>query len=383
MLRPRRSPRIRMPADATPKLIRSDGGVRDIREAQRRGATDDAEMHWGSREGTAAPEKQRHGGSRTPFAQVDARPQRGVNSRPRSGTNSRLSPVRDAGVAVSGRGDRQRTARQRAVRRNLLVAAILVVCVGVIITGWRYASDRNAAASPLSTLGALFSADASATTNAKAAVVKAPDPTPLFAAYGDVQIRVPVALAQLNEVMFHQASYSYALHMTTTLPDANLNAAANSKGTTRDISTQPKDASAVLVGQVIRVWRTGRTGKPDTSVDVGALAGTQVLAPVTGTVVKIKAYKLYSKYDDFEIHIQPDGHPELDVVMIHVTDITATQGMRVEAGVTPIAAVRLLSNQLHDQLADYSTGTGDHVHIQVNDANFPGYKGLQDAVEAE
>ncbi len=75
-------------------------------------------------------------------------------------------------------------------------------------------------------------------------------------------------------------------------------------------------------------------GKPDTAADVGAKPGSAVFSPVTGTVVKVKKYKLYGKWDDYELHIQPDGHPGLDVVMIHVTDVCCRPGDRVLAGVT-------------------------------------------------
>ena len=60
------------------------------------------------------------------------------------------------------------------------------------------------------------------------------------------------------------------------------------RGTSRDTSRQPTGADAVLVGKVLRMWRA-RPGKPDTAADVGAKPGTNVISPVTGTVVKIKS----------------------------------------------------------------------------------------------
>jgi hypothetical protein len=130
------------------------------------------------------------------------------------------------------------------------------------------------------------------------------------------------------------------------------------------------------------MWRA-RPGRPDTAADVGALAGTTVLSPVNGTIVKIKSYKLYGLYPDYELHITPDNTKSLDVVMIHLTKLDCYVGMRVVAGVTPIAKVRKLSDKFHDQLADYTKDPGDHVHVQVNDSSYPGYKGLQGAVEPD
>ena len=142
-------------------------------------------------------------------------------------------------------------------------------------------------------------------------------PRPIFASYKKLKLHLPVRVKSLTEVGFHQASYAYALPMKTTLPDAKLSQASNHRGTRRKVATQTTGPDAVLVGKVLRMWRP-RPGKPDTAVDVGAKPGTAVFAPVTGTVVKVKKYKLYGKWDDYEIHIQPDGYPDLDVVMIHV-----------------------------------------------------------------
>lgn len=138
----------------------------------------------------------------------------------------------------------------------------------------------------------------------------------------------------------------------------------------------------MLVGSVVRMWRS-RPGKPDSAADVGAPPGSNVLAPVSGQVIKIKSYKLYGKYDDYEIHIRPDGRDDIDCVMIHVTDLSVTVGARVKAGVTRVATVRKLSNVIHDQLGDYATGSGDHVHLQFNNALDPRYKGLEGALAAD
>jgi hypothetical protein len=57
---------------------------------------------------------------------------------------------------------------------------------------------------------------------------------------------------------------------------------------------------------------------------------------------------------------------QADLVVIHVQDVIAKPGEHITGGITPIAHVRLLSNQLVHQLADYTGDPGDHVHIQFN-----------------
>lgn len=210
---------------------------------------------------------------------------------------------------------------------------------------------------------------------------ESPGETPLFATYGDVKLRLPVNPEELTEIGFHQASFSYALPMATPLADADMSDARANRGTGR-ASKQPRGADAVLQGTVLRMWREGGWGEPDTSADVGAAVGSTVVSPVDGTVIKVKPYKLYNKWDDFEIHIQPTGHPELDVVLIHIDKLTVEPGDKVLAGVTPLAVIRRLDDKEPMQLRSYTPlgDGGNHVHVQVNDTKNPSYKGLEGAI---
>jgi len=291
----------------------------------------------------------------------------------------RLQPARDTGLAVESRLARERRRRTRARNRNVAATIVAVLVLGVMIAGWRYSSDRKvaaksgtAAAAPITRTGAPDPSIASIrAVNAGS--------TPMFASYKSVQLRLPVSVKSLTEVGFHQAAYTYALHLTTPLPTAPTDASKKAKSTGRDKGAQETGPSATLNGSVLRMWRS-RPGKPDSAVDVGADAGQPVFAPVSGTVVKVKRYSLYGKYPDYELHIQPTNHPEIDVVMIHIDDVAVKPGDAVEAGVTRIAVVRHLSHQIHHQLGDYTANGGDHVHLQLNNASDPRYKGLKDAI---
>jgi biotin carboxyl carrier protein len=299
--------------------------------------------------------------------------------------------VRDTGLALEGRAARNDRLRQRNQRRALVIGVAVVAALLLAVFGWRYASDQRAATLPLDPnsssspsklpAGAAHAQAGNAREVFRSATKK-PVPTPYFASYGRLKLRLPVETKRLTEIGFHQASYAWAMRMKTPLKDAKASDARGKRGTSRETSTQPSGADAFLVGRVIRMWRN-RPGKPDTAADVGAKPGSAVISPVTGTVVKIKSYKLYGKWADYEMHIVPDGFDNIDIVMIHVTDPTVKVGQRVEAGVTRVGAVRKLSDKMTDQLAQYVKDGGDHVHLQVNDSNYPGYKGLDGAVEPE
>jgi murein DD-endopeptidase MepM/ murein hydrolase activator NlpD len=299
----------------------------------------------------------------------------------------RLAPALDTGIEVQTRSGRQKA---NAQRRQQTLAILAIAAAVVLITaaiGWRYASDRKAAASPLvresaPSVSAKATAGVASTIASRSAGLTASgtaSATPIFASYKSIKMHLPVAVMRLTEIGFHQAAYAYALRLKTPMKDANLALAAKNRSTGRNRAAQPSGPGAVMTGLVLRMWRS-RPGRPDTAVDVGALAGTTVMAPVSGTIVKIKPYLLYGRYPDYEVHIHPDGAQGVDLVMIHLTGLTCSAGDHVDGGLTPIAKVRKLSDKFHDQLRDYTKSPGDHVHIQINNANYPGYQGLIGAI---
>lgn len=196
--------------------------------------------------------------------------------------------------------------------------------------------------------------------------------TKQVASYGDVALYSPIPASEVTGVLFHQASYAYALVMDTQLPKADATAALEAHSVR--VNRSQTDGTW-LDADALHVWRTTASTAMDTSIDIGAEAGTLEYAPVTGTVVLVTEYQLYDTCTDYEIHIQPDGHPELDVVVIHDTDPLVGAGDHVVAGATPIASVRDIAASITGiQLAQYTDTAGNHAHIQINDADYEGYR---------
>ena len=273
-------------------------------------------------------------------------------------------------AACAARRARQKAARERArhQRHAVLVGVLALAVLGV---GWRVLEPGQIAA----VTDTMFpSTNPSVLPAASAASEPEGPATPLFATYRSLELHLPVAEQDLTELAFHQASGAKALPMESLLPDADPSAVDHKRGTGR-IPAEP-DPNAVepgvLGGEVIRMWRSNRSGGPDTAADVGAPAGSPVFAPVSGTVIEVKPYTLYGEHEDIEIHIQPTGWPEIDLVLIHVADPAVGVGDLVVGGVTRIASVRLLSPSVNHQLADYSPCDGDHVHMQLNRVEKPG-----------
>ena len=191
------------------------------------------------------------------------------------------------------------------------------------------------------------------------------DPTPLIALEGETEIHLAIDPNELTAVAFHQASGDYALHMTSLVPDADM-AAAN------ELKAMPPVAEGAIFGEgvwhgcVLRLWRSNRGGQPDSALDMGAAPGTAVWSPISGTVIEVRPYLLYDKYDDFEIHIRPTGRDDIDAVLIHVQDVKVRVGDTVKGGITRIGSVRQMSDKMDIQLGGYTANGGDHTHFQLN-----------------
>jgi hypothetical protein len=300
----------------------------------------------------------------------------------RPGPELRLGPSHDTGLTLGRAGPRIR--RRRRVSRDPWLVPLLIV-VGAFLLA------AVALSRPATIRTAHLQAVAISQPSVDVTVATLVRQTPAFATCGALRLRLPVPVESVTAVAFHQASINHAITMTSLVPEISTGAAAR-------LATQKRTATATVAptvpvtatvtatatatatvissdiwdGRVIRLWRSGRSGSPDTAVDVGAKAGTAVFAPVDGTVVYVREYKLYGKYSDYEVHITPTGTDDVDVVLIHISDVCVSPGDEVTGGLTRVASVRRLSNLTTLQLGRYTTDGGNHTHVQVNRLPRPG-----------
>lgn len=262
----------------------------------------------------------------------------------------------DTGISVRSR----RSAQKRSPYPALTV---VVSVVGISAIAWMFAWGGAEPGTQAEEAGSSSTMQAAVAEEKEREPER--EPTLLLAREGETDIRLAIDAEQLTAVAFHQASGEYALSMTSLAPDADMALAAELK------STPPLDpattvAEGVWPGLVLRLWRSGRGGMPDSALDMGADPGTPVYSPITGTVVAVTPYLLYQQHEDVEIHIRPKGRDDVDAVLIHVQDVQVEVGDRVKAGVTQLATVRKMSDRISSQLAGYTTNGGDHVHFQMN-----------------
>lgn len=164
---------------------------------------------------------------------------------------------------------------------------------------------------------------------------------PVFGTVGDIRLRQPSAAVEL--IGFHQSNHDGAQGIVSA------------------------DGAAPSFTMDSRNRDTNRRG----AADIAAHPLVEVRAPVTGTVVRAGGYTLYCRYSDDYVVIEPDGHPGIEVKILHILGLHVRTGDRVLAGETVLANQ---PNQLPFR-SQIDAFTGDpawpHVHIEVVDTSIP------------
>jgi hypothetical protein len=103
------------------------------------------------------------------------------------------------------------------------------------------------------------------------------------------------------------------------------------------------------------------------TLDVGAVAGTDVYSPVDGTVVAIRDHRVSGKVVGAEIELRPTSAPSLVVTLENVRpDEVLTVGANVAVGASKLGTVADISRYERQALARYGADGGNNVSIQVH-----------------
>jgi hypothetical protein len=178
-------------------------------------------------------------------------------------------------------------------------------------------------------------------------------PEPLvLATVGNLRVQSPIAEDGVTAVGFH-GSGAGALVLQPVGPQAN-------------------------EGLLARVWHritgSARHGLPWyqlesgalRTLDVGAAPGTDVYAPVDGTVVAIRDHVISGRRIGAEIELRPSSAPSLVVQLDHIEpDPALTVGANVAAGSSKLGTVVDVTRYERQALARFSGDRGTNVAIEV------------------
>jgi hypothetical protein len=183
-------------------------------------------------------------------------------------------------------------------------------------------------------------------------VTSAPPEPQDLAKVGNLRVQSPVAEGGITAVGFH-GSDDGALVLQPIGPQANEGLLAR---LWRRITGSSKEGLT---------WYQLEQGEPRT-LDVGAVAGTDVYSPVDGTVVAIRDRVVSGRVVGAEIELRPTSAPSLVVALQNVRpDEALTVGANVAAGSSKLGRVVDISRFERQALARVAPDGGNNVAIQV------------------
>jgi hypothetical protein len=236
---------------------------------------------------------------------------------------------------------RLRAQRRRAQARARWFALAVVVGVLGVAVLLLTAFDDNAAESSVV-----------APIPAPLPVTSAPPEPQVLATVGNLRVQSPVAQGGVTEIGFH-GSDEGALVLQPVGPQANEGLLAR---LWRQITGSSRRGLA---------WYQLESGALRT-LDVGAVAGTDVYSPVDGTVIAIRDHLISSRTVGAEIEVRPTAAPSLVLALQNVTPDTAlTVGANVAAGSSKLGRVADISRFEEQALARFAADGGNNVSIEV------------------
>jgi hypothetical protein len=190
-------------------------------------------------------------------------------------------------------------------------------------------------------------------------LVPAGPPRPqVVALQSTLRLQLPVAQRRVTAIGYH-ASDNGALSLDPVGRQAN-----------RGLVTRV--AQSLFGGGTagLRYYALGGSGGPTTgSLDVGAAPGTDVYAPVDGTIVGITPYILDGKHYGARIDVQPSGNPSIVVSLTHLRrDPSLTVGSPVAATTSKLGTILDFAKVERQALARVTQDAGNHVAIEVHPA---------------
>jgi hypothetical protein len=188
-------------------------------------------------------------------------------------------------------------------------------------------------------------------------LVPSPPPRPLkLASHGGVNLYLPINAGRVTAIDYHAVHGSSALRLD---PSGRVLNGGILDHIERQVLGDGPAAPAYFVSN----------GSTD-SVDVGARAGTQVYAPVTGTIAGITPFIVSGRAWGSVITVLPVGDPTVVVAISHLhPDPALRVGSTISAQPpTLLGTVADLSGVLRMDLARYTADAGNHVHIEVRPA---------------
>jgi murein DD-endopeptidase MepM/ murein hydrolase activator NlpD len=247
--------------------------------------------------------------------------------------------------APAARGQRKRAPKRKQVHRTRRLVVLAVVCGALLGTLFVTAFGQSATKDVSQALPGPSSR-----------LLPVGPPTPLTVAlHNGLRIQLPVAQSRVTAIGYHSSDGGV-------LPLTPLGHQGNE-------GILSRLAHKIFGGGGGGFVYYQLSGGDTAALDVGAAAGTDVYAPVDGTIVGISDYVLNGQPYGSRIDIEPSAAPSLVVSLTHLTpDPALSVGASIAASTTKVGRVVDFSGVEKQALAKYAQDSGNHVSIELRPA---------------
>ena len=262
--------------------------------------------------------------------------------RPRRGVSVRTMPPPKA-VERARRARRRRAAGDHRARRiAVLVVASAAIGVTLLLTAFSSTDSEPAPTGPAP---------------ARRLLPTGPPRPQIVAMRETLRVQLPVSQSRVTAIGYHGVDNG-ALELEPVGRQAN-------QGVLGRLFRRIAGGS----GSGLAYYQLGGRGPETAVLDVGAAAGTDVYAPVDGTVVGITDYVVGGRKLGSRIDLQPATAPSLVVSLTHLRpDPTLRLGAAVTAATSKIGTVLDFSRVERQALARFTQDAGNHVSIELHPA---------------
>jgi hypothetical protein len=238
--------------------------------------------------------------------------------------------------------------QDRAARRTRLLALTVLVVAVVAVALSLTAFGSSTAPRPVA-LPSLRAPELAPATPPRPQVI---------ALHGPLRIQIPVSQERVTAIGYHASS-------TAALALQPFGTRANEPALTRLFRKVFGGG-----GKGLRWYQLpGGEGSRTAVLNVGARSGTDVYAPVDGTVIALTDHVLNGRRYGARVDIQPTRAPSLVVSLTHLRpDPALTVGSSVAAGGSKIGTIVDLSGVERQALAAHTHDAGNHVALEVHPA---------------
>ncbi len=267
-----------------------------------------------------------------------------LNDRPASGSLLRMAWPEAPGLAARAALRERKRARVQRARRFAALAFAGAVALVLLLTAFGAGGER-----PVETVGLA---------PAQRLLPSGPPSPQVVALYETLRVQLPVNQGRVTAIGYHAAGES-ALALEAVGSQANAG-----------VFGRLVQHLVGGDGSGIRYYLLeGGIGPHTGGLDIGAPVGTDVYAPVDGTVIAVSDRVVDELTYGKRIEIQPAGESGVVVALTNLrADPSLSVGDPVVATRTKLGRILDLSKVERAALARYTQDTGQHVHVEVHTA---------------